>query len=242
MKKILAVVLLFALSLSLCSCFLFEDKDSESSGSGSLLSFVQAETAEHIAARAFFKIKNASQLCIDGMDDIYNIWRFGIYDADDYSSSTIFFAMSLECSFTSSELEKAAEDAGVSASNCVDGSFLADEWQCCLWVLKQAIDNSGTHAEIDGLLSDAKDALKELKDKYPDYENYDTLKEYYTEVSTYAQFFESQECSFNQLTGLITDYETKIKTLCKELEFDYENYADELASTVGSDQNTDLDI
>ena len=41
------------------------------------------------AKNAYEKLNEASAICIRGMDDVYNAWYFGIYEASKASSSTV---------------------------------------------------------------------------------------------------------------------------------------------------------
>lgn len=63
------------------------------------------------AKLAYEKLNDVADLCIDGMDDIYGAWYFGIYKADDTKSyESVFDNMAKETPhFTSSELKKAAD-------------------------------------------------------------------------------------------------------------------------------------
>ncbi len=186
------------------------------------------------AKEAYNKIAQASTMCIDGMDDIYGAWQFGIYEADECSISTVFSYMALETSFTYSQLEAAAANCGLDSYDCVYGAYGVDEWQCCLWVVMQAHEDAGTHTTINGLLSQAEVILKDMGTEYSDYEYYPTLKEYYSKVSSYASFFAEPTGSFEQLKTTINDYENSIRTLNSDLEFVFkESISDGFSEAVG---------
>ncbi len=218
--------------------------DSEKSQVTNRLALVEAREAFDVlsaeiifknAGDAYRKIAQAAEMCIDGMDDIYSIWRFGIYDADEAYTYNIFTKMALETSYTSDELEAAADNCYVTASDCVNGSFLwGDAWQCCLYVVMQAGDDRGDHTKISELLKEAEEILKEMGNNYSDYEHYPTLKQYYSKVASYAEFYDAPTGSFEQLKGTISDYENEIRTLKSDLEFVFKDIQlDEISDAVG---------
>lgn len=176
------------------------------------------------SGNAYTKITEAAQLCIDGMDDIYNVWRFGIYETDDSSTYMIFYDIASETSFTKEEIEAAANKLGVSAYSCVNGSAGTSAWNFCLWVVEEAHKERGTFEQLKALLKDAEILLKEVGDSYSDYEHYPSLKKYYSEVASYADFFENSSVSFEQLKTIITDYENEIRTLDSDLKFVFEDF------------------
>lgn len=162
---------------------------------------------------AFEKLNQVAELCINGMDDVYGAWHFGIYDAEDCSSSSVALLLSLETSFTSAEIEKACADAGFSVS------YLTYDFNYSLWAIDQAHKTRGTYDQIHTLLNEVQAFLQEMSEKYSDYEYYPKLKEYYAKVSSYADFFENTTGSFNQLSNTINDYENSIRTYKSDLEF-----------------------
>ena len=163
------------------------------------------------AKSAYEKLNKVAQLCIDGMDDVYGAWHFGIYDADDYSSSVVALALSLETSFTSTEITQACADAGFSVS------YLSSRFDYCLWAIDQAHENRGTYAEIHSLLNDAESLLQKLSGNTSNSEYHAKLTEYYAKVASYAEFFENTTGSFSQLSSTINDYENTIRTLQSDL-------------------------
>ena len=171
------------------------------------------EQAFNNAKLAFEKLNEAAQLCIAGMDDVYGAWHFGIYDADDYSSSYVAMYLSLETSFTTNEITQACSDAGFSVS------YLTYDFNYCLWAIEQAHINRGTFDQLHTLLGDVQSILQEMSEKYGDYAYYPKLKEYYAKVASYADFFENTTGSFQQLATTINDYENSIRTYQSDLNF-----------------------
>ena len=205
--------------------------DSEKSGVSNRLELVEAREAfdelqkELIfdnAKKAYETLNQAADICIKGMDDIYGAWYFGIYKLKDKEISTmasidknyVYYYLANETPhFSSTELQKAAESYGINAS------YVASDWQYCLYVVEAALETNGKYSRVDDLLADVQKTLQQLTDQYGDYEYYPKLKEYYSRVSSYADFFKSPTGSFNQLADTINDYENNIRTCQQDVGF-----------------------
>jgi hypothetical protein len=182
----------------------------------------QAEAQKKViytnAKDAFEKLNLVASLCIDGMDDIYSAWHFGIYTADDCTSSNIYTKLADVTSFSSTELKTAAAQwSGMSADTM--GYLLPDDWQYCLQTVKTAIEIRGDYETIKAELESAQAIMQELTTVYDDYTYYPELKKYYASVSSYVEFFLSPSGSFNQLSTTVENYETAIRTYQSDLGF-----------------------
>lgn len=162
---------------------------------------------------AYEKITEAATICADGMDDIYDSWYFGIYDAEDYSSSTVAKYLSYEVSFSEAQIKQACTDLGISTY------YLTYDWNYCVFAIEQAHTNAGTYSTLELLLIEASNAMQLVSENYSDYENYPKLKEYYAKVSSYVDFFKNTTGSFNQLADTIKDYENAIRTYQSDLSY-----------------------
>lgn len=158
------------------------------------------------AKEAYDKITEVAELCIDGMDDIYGAWYYGIYKASDHSSYQAEYLADEVPDFTSSDIEAAMSALGYSDGN------LRYSWEKSVYVIEHCLDVGGVYDALDSLLAESLSILSELTEKYDDYEFYPKLKEYYAKVSSYAEFFKSPTGSFDQLADTINDYENNIRT------------------------------
>ena len=166
------------------------------------------------AKAAYDKLNEEAEICSSGMDDIYGAWYFGIYDADDCSTYTLYIEFASNTPHLSSiELEAAATTLGISEYEA------KSDWQYCLYIAEAAIIAKGSYVSIDTLLSEAQTIMQALTDTYGDYEYYPKLKEYYSKVSSYAEFFENPSGSFKQLADTINDYENSIRTYQTDIGF-----------------------
>lgn len=167
-------------------------------------------------------LNTASDICVEMMTSIYNAWRFSIYDADEYSSYEVLSEFADEVNLTESELQ-AGWIAFTEDENPIDFKYFIDDFNVTTWVVFKAYEENGKVGELDDALSNARAVLKTMTSEYSDYSEYPTLKSYYSEVNSYAEFVKSPECSFEQLKTTISDYENKIRTYRSDLEFIFED-------------------
>lgn len=175
---------------------------------------IQGEIIYTNAKEAYEKLKEVAELCEEGMDAIYNAWYWGIYEADDVSSSVFYLMMSLYVpGFSSSELKEAAEALGIKVSSA------QSDWQYSVWIVEEAIAARGDYDTINENMAEAESVLQTLTEKYDDYTYYPKLKEYYAAIKAYVDFFSSPSGSFNQLANTINTYENNIRTLDADVGF-----------------------
>lgn len=175
---------------------------------------VKGEVVYTNAKEAYQKLKEVAELCVEGMDSIYGAWYFGIYEADDAYTSTFFYQMSLEVpGFSSTELESAATSLGISASSA------KSDWNRCLWIVEEAITARGDYDTITANMAEAEKTLQTLTEEYNDYAYYPKLKDYFSAIKSYVEFFRSPTGSFKQLADTINNYENSIRTLESDVGF-----------------------
>ena len=166
------------------------------------------------AKEAYEKLKEVATLCVSGMDAIYNAWYFGIYDADDSTSSTFDYELSLEIpGFSSDEIETAREALGLSAWSA------KSDWQYSVHIIEAAITLRGDYDTINANMADAEKVLQSLTEEYDDYTYYPKLKDYYASIESYVEFFTNPSGSFQQLADTINNYENGIRTLESDVSF-----------------------
>lgn len=165
------------------------------------------------ALKSYEKLNEVAALCVDGMDDIYGAWYFGIYEADDakYSFYSKFAAETPH--ITKEELENSAKIMGYSESS------VRNSWQNCVTVAQGAIILRGDYDTITEKMAEAENILQELTNSYDDYTYYPRLKEYYAAVSSYVEFFTSPTGSFNQLADTVNNFENTIRTYQSDVGF-----------------------
>ena len=179
---------------------------------------VRGKIVYNNAKAAYEKLKEVAELCISGMDDIYNAWHFGLYSADDCTTSNIYTELANETSFSSSELQEAAAQLGGFSAKTM-AALLVNDWQYCVLTVKEAITMRGDYDTITAHMANAEKILQTLTKEFDDYTYYPKLKDYYASVKSYVEFFTNPTGSFNQLVDTINNYENGIRTLESDVSF-----------------------
>ena len=223
MKKILAMILCMFVLLSAVGCV---------GGGGDASTEPEVDPAKAkseaqyaCGKKAHEQLNAAADICIEMMDGIYEAWRFAIYDADDYSRSSVVLEFASEVGLTKTALETAFVDLFADAG-ATDASLMAyslDNFSIAIAIVGQAYVNNGTVQRLDDALASAKSELKTMTQEYSDYSEYPNLKSYYSEVSSYAEFAKNPSGSFEQLKTTIETYEREIRTYRSDMAFVFED-------------------
>lgn len=197
--------------------------DSEIATIGNRLELVNArETYDKLknevtyknAKSAYDMLKEVEELCVNGMDDIYGAWYFGIYKMKNASKYNFYGDMAAEVPhFDSTELEASATNLGVSTTT------VKSDWQYALWIVEDAMESRGDYNTISANMDEAEKVLQVLTSEYDDYTYYPKLKEYYSSVKSYVDFYLNPTGSFEQLKDTINNYENNIRTLGSDVSF-----------------------
>lgn len=219
MKKLTAIVLVIVIVFSVLL-----------SGCGPSKAEIAAQEVAAKDQQAFDTAKESYQsLCdaadsvIDVMDSVYGAWYFGIYKADDSSTSKVVSDLAANTSLSTSEIDAAIksieESTGFGESLFKYLLIDDDAFSYCLYVVKEAYELNGVFDSIKNNLDAANTALKTMTADFDDYKHYPTLKQFYSKVSSYAEFSQSPSGSFQQLKDTISDYENDIRTYRQDLSF-----------------------
>ena len=182
---------------------------------------MQGEIVFENAKRVYEKLNHVADLCIDGMDDIYGAWYFGIYKASKSTTSSFYNDLAKETPhFSSSELSNAGyQYAKTNSYGSTEKAWseyipLTGQryWDSSVTVVMVALEERGDYTTVKNELNEAQSILQELTKSYSDYTYYPKLKDYYAAVSAYADFFQSPTGSFEQLKDTINNYENSIRT------------------------------
>lgn len=215
-KKIWAIILCVTIMVGVFTgCGNFNGKTSEDS---------KTEAQFECGKKTYDSLNTASDVCVELMSSVYNAWKFSIYDADDYSSYNVVSEFADEVNLSVEELEQAwVSYLGEFGSTFLKLENYIDDINYSVFVVIEAYKLNGKIDEMDNALATAKAELKTMTSKYADYSEYPTLKSYYSEVNSYAEFAKSPECSFEQLKTTMEEYEKEIRTYKADLEFIFED-------------------
>lgn len=226
MKKLIALVLVLSLCLSLTAC------------GGNKKAFEASKLA-------YEQIDIAYEITDEISRDIYEVWRLAIYEEDEivkggakYLASKlhlneeelrrgIAYATLLHDgedwdSKTEEEIEDLCSRADgflKAASNLKSLKFFS----FCTWCVDDAYLLNGKMEEAQTALDNAKSMMRELSEKYSDYEHYPSLKGYYTTTSAFFDFCESPTGSFEQVKDTLNKYRNEARDYVGDLDYIFED-------------------
>ena len=215
MKKIMALLMVVAMCLSLVAC----------SGGN--------KKAFELSKSAFDNIQEAyEKLDIIG-NDILSVWNLGIYS--DYELRQWGEGLDLFCNNVSlsrddvldglAYLEWKAEnelnyeyykesvreydDLHFYSPHVEDCGLLwryDNTFSACIDLVVESYRQNGMLAEIESLLSQASQDIKELSENHSDYEHYENVKKYFSAVNTYFNFCSNPSGTLEQAKENINNY------------------------------------
>lgn len=226
MKKLIAFILALALCLSLTAC------------GGNKKAFDASKLA-------YEQIDIAYEITDEMSKDIYEVWRLAIYEKDEivkggakYLASklhlneddirmgiayaTIMYDGKDWNSQTDEEIEDLCNRADAflkSASKIESLKFFS----FCTWCVDDAYLLNGKMEEAQTALDSAKAMMRELSEKYSDYEHYPSLKGYYTTTSAFFDFCESPTGSFEQVKDTLNKYRNEARDYVGDLDYIFED-------------------
>ena len=203
---------------------------------------------KHLAGKKAF---DASKVAYDSIDvayeiteqygsDVYEAWRMGIYDKDEILDDDVTYLASelslseedikLGVAYTVSELM--GQDWGTLTEEskkayCAEADLYFylmedDLFTFCVMVVSNAYKVNGKVDEAKNALDEAKAQMKELSEKYSDYEHYPNLKGYYTTTSSFFDFCQNPTGSFEQVKDTINDYKNEARDYISDLDYIFE--------------------
>lgn len=221
MKKKVILLLTFTLSISLCSC------------GGNKKAFEASKAA-------YDNVDVAYEIIEQFGSDLYEAWRLGIYDDEEILEDGL--------KHLASELSLSEEELGGGVAyvmNELSGkewSEITDEdrrtyadsadlffdmmednlFSFCVMIVDGAYIANGKVEEAQSALDTAKIQMKELSEKYSDYEHYPNLKGYYTTTSSFFDFCQNPTGSFEQVKDTINDYKNEARDYISDLDYIFE--------------------
>lgn len=227
MKRIISLLLVAVICISLYGCGILEL-------GGNKKAFTASETA-------YDKITIAYEITEQFGSDIYEAWRIGIYDDDEIIDNGIKHLAS-ELSLNENELRdgvayalavtvaggdwsETSEETKREFRQYADGAFGVmkdDLFSFCVAVVTGAYIANGKVEEAQVALDEAKTLMKELSEKFSDYEHYPNLKGYYTTTSSFFDFCQNPTGSFEQVKDTINDYKNEARDFVNDLNYIFE--------------------
>ena len=222
MKKIIILILAVVMCVSITAC-----------NTGNKKAF-------EVSKVAYDNIDIAYEIVEQIGSDIYDAWLLGIYDkeeliengaeylASELSLSEDEIRAGIGCTFAEafgSSWVAMSEDSKQEFADSADIFFeyFEDEmFTFCVLSVKNAYEINGKTEEAQIALDAAKTNMKELSDKYSDYEHYPNLKGYYTTTSSFFDFCQNPTGSFEQVKDTINDYKNEARDYISDLDYIFE--------------------
>lgn len=222
MKRIVSLVLVLAMCISLCAC------------GGNKKAFEASKAA-------YESITVAYEITDQYGSDIYEAWRLGIYDDEEILDDGVAH-LATELNLTEDEIidgvaytvaqimgsdwesiSDEEKDEYRAMSDYAFSIFEDDLFSFCVMAVSNAYIVNGEAEKAQTALEEAKAQMKELSEKYSDYEHYPNLKGYYTTTSSFFDFCQDPEGSFEQVKTTINDYRNEARDYISDLDYIFED-------------------
>lgn len=170
---------------------------------------------DEVAQSAYDCIEAAELLCKTGMEIISTAWHFGIWDTPECNTANILDKLAVQIGFEAAYIE---QNGGYSVGQLVNGDNDFPAWEYCLWTAENCLIAADVYTSLEEALETAQTLLKSLTEKY---EHHQDLKDYYTKVAVYAEYFKKVTGSYNDMTAAVLKYEEDIQKAKEPLLFDF---------------------
>lgn len=221
MKRIISVILIACMCISLSAC------------GGNQKAFKESKLA-------YDEIDKAYEITAQYGSDIYEAWRLGIYDDDEVLKGGAAY-LAKELSLSVEEIKEGAayalaelvgenwadisEDKKKRLMEDADDLFKAMKdnlFTFCVFTVNGAYALNGKADEAQTALAAAKTQMRELSEKYSDYEHYPNLKGFYTTTSAFFDFCQNPTGSFEQVKDTINKYNNEARDYISDLNYIFE--------------------
>lgn len=197
--------------------------------------------AFEVSKSAYDSIDIAYDITEQFGSDLYEAWRIGIFEEDELLSDGAHY-LSQQLNLSEEDIKKGigyiyatsivgenwdtvAEEDKTKYYNRDSVLFKMKEdelFSTCVWVVIYSYKLNGKVDEVQTALNTAKEQMKELSDKYSDYEHYPNLEGYYTTTSSFFDFCQNPTGSFEQMKNTINDYKNEARDYISDLDYIFE--------------------
>lgn len=246
MKSILKIVFISILSISLTACgkkvCTIDGCEEEGVADET---YEEIYCAKHLKNKkafdaskaAYDNVNSAYKITEDMGEDIYEAWRCAIYDKKDVEKEGLSFLcknMNLsedEIAIGAVELlnkydwDTMSESDKENLIKDIKDTFpylfkqMDSQFSLCVGLVTSAYNARGDIENAQSYLDTAKTQMKDLSDKYSDYEHYPALKGYYTTTSSFFDFCQNPQGSFEQLKSTIENYRNDARDYNSDLDY-----------------------
>lgn len=195
-----------------------------------------------LASQAYDNIEAAYSITEEYGSDIYEAWRLGINEKDEITKNGVkYLASELSLSekdlregtaayvyeaLTDAEWSDASSDDQDEYRDMSDYYFSIFEdylFSFCVNSVSCAYKLNGQAEVVQQALDEAKAEMREMSEKYSDYEHYSSLKSYYTTTNAFFEFCQNPTGSFNQVVDTINNYRNDARSYRNDLTYIFED-------------------
>lgn len=278
MKKLMAIILTFAMCLSLYAC----GKSKEATECESLINAIgdvsidsgeAIETAEkaynalssddkesipesavvlndarkaytfELSKKAYQNICSAYEIIHEFGSDLYEAWYLVSYQSKNLMNTNTVKAIASEVQYLDEEeiqkglayvlaknkykedwyaLSEEEQDRYIELARNYEGDDFFNQTNCLFittWSVIRAYEVNGQTEEAQEYLKSAQTYMRELSEKYSDYEHYPNLKGFFTMAGSYLDVCCDSELSFTQFKDVKNQYEKEARDYTNDLDF-----------------------
>ncbi len=216
---------------------------SESSGSTNSASVENTRKKEAFksASIAYSNILSAFESTDNYAKDIQDAWHTAIWTSDELTTYGVSF-LAQETSMSVNEIELAIldilEEMFEDEFDLITYTYMLDveselffqvfaetdniSW-FCVEIVEKVYEAKGETAKVEIALTTAQDEIKKLSEIDSDYEHYENLKGFYSEVKAYYDSCVDIHCSCEQFTQYVADYNKDAQVYKSSLDYFFED-------------------
>lgn len=278
MKKVISIILVFALCFSLCACgkskaatecedlikaigevgadsgeaiekaerayvALSSDEKDSISASAAILNDARASYTFNLSKAAYQNINSAYDIVHQFGTDLYSSWYLVSYQSNDLMNTNTVKAIASEVQYLDEEdiqkglafvlannkykedwyeLSEDKKNDYIEMAGNYNGDDFFNQTNCLFittWSVIRAYEVNGKTEEAGEYLNIAQTYMRELSEKYSDYEHYPNLKGFFTMAGSYLDVCCDSELSFTQFKDVKNQYEKEARDYINDLDF-----------------------
>lgn len=192
---------------------------------------------------AYQNINSAYEIVHEFGTDLYSSWYLVAHESKKLMNSNTVKVLSSEIQYLDSEeiqmglafvlaknkyhedwyaLSEEDKDKYIEMAGNYNGDDFFDQTNCLFittWSIIRGYEANGKTEEAQGYLDNAQFYMRELSEKYSDYEHYPNLKGFFTMAGSYLDVCCDSELSFTQFKDVKNQYEKEARDYINDLDF-----------------------
>lgn len=222
---------------------LTKDEQNSISESAAVLADARSAYTFEVSKAAYQNIKSAYDIIHKFGSDLYEAWYLVSYQSQKLMNSNTVKVLASEVQYLSEEelqmglafvlaknkygedwysLSDAEKDSYIEMAGNYAGDDFFNQTNCLFittWTVIRAFELNGKTAEAQEYLDSAKTYMRELSEKYSDYEYYPDLKGFFTMAGSYLDVCCDSGLSFTQFQDVKNEYEKEARDYTNDLDY-----------------------